>query len=63
MAERRPSIGTGHLWAIGYADMDRASRVRDEIIGLGWDEPYLLLTDVAVVVRHPDGSFTLDRAA
>src|SRR5262249_62276009 len=35
--------------------------VRREITGLGWDEPYLLLEDVAVVVRHPDGSFTVDR--
>jgi uncharacterized membrane protein len=54
-------MGAGHLWAIGYADMDRAAQVKDEIIRLGWGEPYLFLTDVAVVVRHPDGSFTLNR--
>jgi uncharacterized membrane protein len=54
-------IGSGHLWAIGYDDMARADQVRDEITRLGWDEPYLLLSDVAVVVRHPDGSLTVDR--
>jgi uncharacterized membrane protein len=53
--------GSGNLWAIGYDDMERANQVRDEITKLGWDEHYLALEDVAVVVRHPDGSFTLDR--
>jgi uncharacterized membrane protein len=52
---------SGNLWAIGYDDMGRANQVRDEIIGLGWDEHYLLLQDIAVVVRHEDGSFTLNR--
>src|SRR5262250_653698 len=50
-----------HLWAIGYDDMERAEQVRDEIIRLGWDTHYLALLDVAVVVRHPDGSFTCNR--
>jgi len=50
-----------HLWAIGYDDMERAAQVRDEIIRLGWATPYLTLLDVAVVVRHPDGSFTCNR--
>jgi uncharacterized membrane protein len=50
-----------HLWAVGYDDMERANRVRDEIIRLGWGKNYLLLLDVAVVVRHLDGSFTLNR--
>ena len=54
-----------HLWAIGYDDMARADQVRDEIKNLGWGSgragEYLLLYDVAVVVRHSDGSFTLDR--
>jgi uncharacterized membrane protein len=50
-----------HLWAIGYDDMGRAGQVRDEITRLGWEQHYLLLEDVAVVVRHPDGSFTFDR--
>jgi uncharacterized membrane protein len=54
-----------HLWAVGYDDMARADRVRDQIINLGWGPGqagrYLLLHDIVVVVRHPDGSFTLDR--
>jgi uncharacterized membrane protein len=50
-----------HLWAVGYDDMERANHVRDEIIRLGWVENSLILTDLAVVVRHLDGSFTLDR--
>jgi uncharacterized membrane protein len=56
---------TAHLWAIGYDDMARADQVRDEITDLGWGAgkaaKYLLLEDIAVVVRHPDGSFTFDR--
>jgi uncharacterized membrane protein len=55
---------TAHLWAIGYDDMVRANQVRDEIVELGWGAgkagKYLLLEDIAVVVRHPDGSFTFD---
>jgi uncharacterized membrane protein len=54
-----------HLWAIGYDDMARADQVRDEITELGWGAgkagKYLILEDIAVVVRHPDGSFTFDR--
>ena len=54
-----------HLWAIGYDDTERAHRVRDEITRIGWGEGQagkaLLLLDTAVVVRHPDGSFTFDR--
>jgi uncharacterized membrane protein len=61
MSEDRPSVVTGHLWAIGYDDMTRASLVKEEITRLGWDETYLILSDVAVVVRHRDGSFTLNR--
>ena len=55
----------GHLWAIGYDDVARADQVRDEIANLGWGSgraaKYLILSDIAVVVRHPDGSFTLNR--
>ncbi len=59
-------MSTGaHLWAIGYDDMARADHVRDEITKLGWGSgkagKYILLYDIAVVVRHPDGSFTFDR--
>src|SRR5262245_52424480 len=54
---------SGHLWAIGYQDMTQAAAVRDKIVSLGWDKHYLILQDIALVVRHPDGSFTLDREA
>src|SRR5262249_14035194 len=58
---------TAHLWAIGYDDMARAEQVRDQIIQLGWGAgqagKYLILEDIAVVVRHPDGTFTFDRKA
>jgi uncharacterized membrane protein len=54
-----------HLWAIGYDDMARAVQVRDEIKQLAWGSDrasqYLRLYDIAVVVRHSDGSFTFDR--
>jgi uncharacterized membrane protein len=52
---------SGHLWAVGFDDMERANQVRDEIVRLGWVDNKLILQDVAVVVRHLDGSFTLDR--
>jgi uncharacterized membrane protein len=52
---------SANLWAVGYDDMERANQVREEIISLGWNKQYLILEDVAVVVRHPDGSFTLNR--
>src|SRR5262245_16550764 len=61
MNQDRPSAGVGHLWAVGYDDTTRASQVKEEIVRLGWDETYLRLSDAAVVVRHPDGSFTLNR--
>ena len=54
-----------HLWAVGFDEISRADAVRDEITGLASDPgragKYLILLDAAVVVRHPDGSFTLDR--
>lgn len=53
------------MWAIGYDSMERADQVRDKIARLAWDcgqaAKYLILLDSAVVVRHPDGTFTLDR--
>jgi uncharacterized membrane protein len=56
---------TSHLWATVYDDMARADEVRDEIIQLAWGPGraarYRLLEDTAVVVRHPNGTFTLDR--
>ena len=50
----------GHLWAIGFDDTGRAAQVRDEMIRLAWEKLQLILRDIAVAVRHPDGSFTLD---
>ena len=56
---------TAHLWAIGYDDLARAEQVRDQIIQLGWGAgraaKYLILDDIAVVVRHADGTLTFDR--
>ena len=55
----------GHLWAIGYDDMEKANLVREELAKFGWDKGQagkdLILLDLAVIVRHPDGSFTYDR--
>src|SRR5262245_18152764 len=54
-----------HLWGIGFDDTERASQVRDQIIELGWGAgkagKYLILEDIAIVMRHPDGTFTFDR--
>jgi uncharacterized membrane protein len=50
----------GNLWAVGFDDTGRAAEVRDEITRLGWEEHQLILLDVAVAVRYPDGTFTLD---
>jgi len=54
---------SGNLWAIGYDDAGRADEVREVITRLGWGTNRLILADVAVVVRHADGSFTFDREA
>jgi uncharacterized membrane protein len=63
--EKTTMSTSAHLWAIGYDDLTQADQVRDEITELGWGAgkagKYLLLQDIAVVVRHPDGSFTFDR--
>jgi uncharacterized membrane protein len=61
MSKSQRAPGSGHLWAIGYDDMERADQVRDKITTLGWGGPHFLLSDVSVVVRHPDGSLTIDR--
>ena len=53
--------GLSHLWAVGYDDIARANQLRDEIMNLGWNKHALTLADVAVVVRHHDDSFTIDR--
>ena len=57
---------TAHLWAIGFDDLGGAERARDAITGLAWNTAdvakYLVLEDIAVVARHADGTFTIDRA-
>jgi uncharacterized membrane protein len=54
-----------HLWAIAFDDVNGADQVRDKITTLGWGAgqagKYILLLDAAVVVRHPDGSFTFEQ--
>jgi uncharacterized membrane protein len=54
-----------HLWAVGFDEINRAEVVREEITRLAWDPgqagKYLTLLDAVVVMRHPDGSFTLNR--
>jgi uncharacterized membrane protein len=54
-----------HLWAVGFDEISQADAVRDDITSLARDPgqagKYLMLLDAAVVVRHPNGSFTLDR--
>src|SRR5262249_36396563 len=52
-------IEHGHLWAIGYDDMERSEQVRAAIIGLG-ERHCLVVLNTAVVVRYPDGSLTLN---
>ncbi len=49
-----------NLWAVGFDDAERAAKLRDEIAWLGWEKHYLNLLDVAVAVRYPDGSLTLN---
>ena len=54
-----------HLWAVGFDDVAQADQVREIIAGLAWDSgqagKYIILDDIAVVVRHADGTFTFDR--
>ena len=50
----------GNLGAAGFDEAERAAQVRDEFTKLAWDEQGLILKDVEVVVRYPDGLFILD---
>jgi uncharacterized membrane protein len=50
---------SGHLWAVGYENMERAEQVRAEVGRLS-ESRCLTLLDTAVAVRYPDGSVTLD---
>jgi uncharacterized membrane protein len=61
MNESQKSAGAGNLWAIGYDDLERARQAKEELTRLGWREHYLILSDVVIVSRLPDGSFALDR--
>jgi uncharacterized membrane protein len=49
-----------HLWAVGFAEPERADQVRSEVARLASEKQVLDLLDSAVAVRFPDGSFTLD---
>jgi uncharacterized membrane protein len=49
----------GHLWAVGFDSLERAEQVRAEITKLG-ERHCLILLDLAVVVRYPDGCVTLN---
>ena len=51
-----------HLWAVGYADTDKAKQIRVEVVRLG-ERHSLILLDTAVAVRYADGSLTLDGQA
>jgi uncharacterized membrane protein len=50
-----------HLWAVAYDDPARAEQVRAELVSLAGPEQYLLLLDIAILARHADDSYTLDR--
>ncbi len=49
-----------NLWAVGFDDTERATQFQDEITRLGWEKHFLKLLDVALAVRYPDGSLTLN---
>ena len=50
-----------HLWAVMYDDPQRAEQVRAEVVGLAGAQLRLLLLDIAILFRHADGLYTLDR--
>ena len=58
-------MSDSHLWAIAYDDLSRADQARDQVQKLAWDPgragKHFLLLDAVVVVRHSDGTFTIDR--
>ena len=51
---------SGNLWAVGFDESERAAQFRDEITKLARDEHSLILKDVEVAVRYPDGLFILN---
>jgi hypothetical protein len=56
---------TAHLWAVGYDNTKGTAEAREVICNLAWNTghvaKYLVLEDIAVVVRHADGTFMVDR--
>jgi uncharacterized membrane protein len=50
-----------HLWAIGYDDLSRNEKARAELSRLSGPGQYLVLVDMAILARHVDGTYTLDR--
>ena len=51
-----------HLWAVGFDDMGWAAKARDAIDRLAREQHDFKLLDVAMAVRYPDGSLTLNGA-
>ena len=51
-----------HLWAVGFDDMGWAAKARDAIGRLAREQHDFKLLDVAMAVRYPDGSLTLNGA-
>ncbi len=51
---------SAHLWAVGFDNMNGADEFEDAFSRLGREKHDLTLLDVAVAVRYPDGSFTLN---
>jgi uncharacterized membrane protein len=49
-----------HLWAVGFDDIGLAAKARDAIGGLAREQHDFKLLDVALAVRYPDGSLTLN---
>jgi uncharacterized membrane protein len=50
-----------HLWAVGYDDLAHAEQTREELSSLAAAEHFLRLLDIAILVRHADGSYTFYR--
>jgi uncharacterized membrane protein len=48
------------MWAVGFEDTEGAAQFQVEITRLAREKHRLILLDVAVAVRYPDGCFTLN---
>src|SRR6516164_9230363 len=58
--EETAMASVDNLWAVAFDDPNRAAEVRAELHALD-ERQFLLVEDMAVVVRDLDGSFRLDR--